>query len=135
MTPTNQRTISDCTRAVLATILDRPYEDIPDIDGNKPEDYNRLFCEFLENEGYFMLSIPPLSIGESGVRFMAGKTNCLLTVKSKRFPGEQHHICGEILVEEKDKMIHWNLRVTHDPYKLDDKYEVLTIDFIIKRLQ
>lgn len=135
MTPVFQRTTSDCSQAAFASLLNRAYDEIPAMCGLQADTYNAAIIELLRREGLFILSIPRQIILEDTVKMYPGKTQCLLTVSSARFPGKSHHVCGEIVVWEKDGLWHWEANVTHDPYKLVDTYEVLTVDFVFKAIK
>lgn len=140
MTPVPQQNSSDCTRAALASLLDMAYENVSTVSGTEHIDvYNRAVWEFLERNGLFRIDLPLDVFGK--VLAWPGRTHCLVTVKSIRFPDKQHHVVGELACVRKGDSWEWEAKVVHDPARqfytdrqLEIPYEVISVDLVFRRL-
>jgi hypothetical protein len=136
MTPILQQTTSDCSQAALASILDLAYDEVPKMCGLNVDDYNNAVIRLLAERELFIVQITDVSLIGPKVTFYPSQTNCLLTVKSKRFENKHHHVCGRVTcVEDKSTGLwNWQADVIHDPYKFEPPYELVSVDFIFKAL-
>jgi hypothetical protein len=136
MTPILQQTQSDCSRAAFASILDMAYDSVPPMCGLDIDNYNQAITNLLSEHGLFMVQVTDISIIGTKITFYPSRTDCLLTVKSKRFPGKNHHVCGRVICTENQSsgLWEWRAEITHDPYKFEEPYELVSVDFIFKAL-
>lgn len=122
----------------MASLLDLPYEDLPELCGKDADSYHANLDLFLQKHRLVIVSVPIVTDGGQaalgGVMF-PGKTKCLLAVDSKRFDGKQHHIVGEVSCFEHNGVWHWKTDVLHDPYKREDPYTLRSIEYVFQRIE